>query len=195
MYVVDLCRLASIKWLVAQGWARTTDKRINSPAVTSDRSDDKSFYSSDLERRAKRSPIFVCTTVCTRPGPVAANSFLPSSSIGRISAAWPYLPPHVRDTILTLVDSIHSDQSRRSNAEQPRVQSKKVSKRTISGLAADKLGRSFLGEGDLKKMQAIHLLMRKFRFGASSIPSCGTSLRVVLGKSRPAARLIGLPRS
>ena len=54
------------------------------------------------------------------------------------------MPPHVRDTILTLVDSIHIDQSRCSNPEQPSVQTKTVPKKIISGVAANKLGRTIL---------------------------------------------------
>jgi len=85
----------------------TEDDQISSPVNNSFRSDVNDLHSKDLCRRVKRSQN--CTTVCTSSRPVADNACLPSSSIDRICSAWPYLPPHVRDTILTLVDTIQSD--------------------------------------------------------------------------------------
>lgn len=105
---------------------RIEDEQINSPAYTSNKSDDKSFHGGDLERRVKRSQNFVCTKVCTSSGSVDDNACQSTSSIGKIHSAWPNLPPHVRDTILTLVDSFFNPECRCQNADQPTVQASSV---------------------------------------------------------------------
>ena len=105
---------------------RIEDEQINSPAYTSNRSDDNALYGKDLRRRVKRSQNFVCTTVCTSSGSADDNSCQSTSSIGKIRSAWPHLPQHVRDTILTLVDSFFNPESRCQNADQPSVQASSV---------------------------------------------------------------------
>jgi putative RNA 2'-phosphotransferase len=44
-----------------------------------------------------------------------------TSSIGRISAAWQHLPPHVRETILTLVDSLFDPEKQVSDLAKQSV--------------------------------------------------------------------------
>jgi putative RNA 2'-phosphotransferase len=126
------------------GWARTTDRRINSPAYTSNRSDDNAMHGKDLRRRVKRSPNFVCTTVCTNSGSVDDNSGQSTSSIGKISSAWPYLPPHVRDTILTLVDSFFNPECRCQNADQPSVQASSVDRKKFETTSNQLVSRTIL---------------------------------------------------
>jgi putative RNA 2'-phosphotransferase len=67
-----------------------------------------------------------------------------SSSINRIVDAWPNLPPHIRETILTLVDSIPSRQFHFRHEEQPSVQSTSSNDFHMEGASKDFLRRSLL---------------------------------------------------
>lgn len=123
---------------------RIEDEQINSPAVTSDRSDDNTLHRKDLRRRVKRSRNFVCTTVCTSSGSVDGNSCQSMTSIGKISSAWPHLPPHVRDTILTLVDTLFNPESRCQNEDQPSVQFNSVVRTNFETSSNELVSRTIL---------------------------------------------------
>lgn len=118
--------------------------QINSPAGTSNRSDDKAFHSNDLHHRVKRPPNIVCTPVCTNPVSAVFTPWQPSSATDRINAAWPHLPPHVRDTILTLVDSILLGQERHLDEDQPSVQLASSIRINLEGISKDILRRTIL---------------------------------------------------
>jgi putative RNA 2'-phosphotransferase len=123
---------------------RIEDEQINGYAYTSNRSDDNAIHGRDLRRRVKRLPNFVCTTVCTNSGSVDDNSGQSTSSIGKISSAWPYLPPHIRDKILTLVDSFFTPECRCHNVAQPSVQASFVDRKKFETTSNQLVSRTIL---------------------------------------------------
>ena len=117
---------------------------FDSPGITSNSFRDNSLKLNDLSTSALHQPKSVCTTVCTKSASAAANHWQPSSAIGRIHAAWPHLPPHIRDTILTLVDSIDLTQERHLFKDQPSVQLPINNRDNLQGISKDILRRTIL---------------------------------------------------
>ena len=120
------------------------DNEVVSPGITSNSSRVNSLKPNDLGTCAPQQPKSVCTPVCTNSASATASPWQPSSPIDRIYAVWPHLPPHIRDTILTLIDSVYICQSRYQVEDQSSVHSTTNNRIKLDGISKDILRRTIL---------------------------------------------------
>ena len=139
-----VCQQMADKKESGQGRDRTGDTRIFSPGITSNGPHRNSNTPNQLNTRNGREPNFVCTTVCTNADSLHDIEWQPSSSIGRIVDAWPHLPPHIRESILTLVDSVPCHLSPSNEVNHPSVLSAARNCPDLDGAFKDTITRTLL---------------------------------------------------